>query len=143
VDYEADDDRARLDLDVIWTYLSTEAYWHRWRTRSDVEKQICGAWRVVGVYEVGSGAQVGFARAMSDGVSDAYLADVFVLPQHRGHGLGKLLVATMIDGGPGARFRWFLSTLDAHGLYAHFGFVPPDERMLVRPGSFAEPPAIA
>ena len=132
VGYEADDDPARLDLEVIWTFLSTEAYWHRWRTRADVEKQVGNAWRVVGVYEKESGGQVGFARAISDGVSDAYLADVFVLAAHRGRGLGRLLVQTMIDDGPGANFRWVLFTADAHGLYRRFGFSEPDDRALVR-----------
>jgi GNAT superfamily N-acetyltransferase len=132
VDYEADDASARLDLDVIWTFLSTEAYWHRWRTRADVEEQVRKAWRVVGIYEKVSGDQVGFARAISDGVSDAYLADVFVLPAHRGRGLGKLIVSTMIDEGPGANFRWVLFTADAHELYRRFGFGAADSKALVR-----------
>jgi GNAT superfamily N-acetyltransferase len=132
VDYEADDASARLDLDVIWAFLSTEAYWHRWRTRADVEEQVRKAWRVVGVYEQVSGDQVGFARAISDGVSDAYLADVFVLPAHRGRGLGKLIVSTMIDEGPGSNFRWVLFTADAHELYRRFGFGAADSKALVR-----------
>ena len=131
--YSLDDDPARLDLDVIWSFLSTEAYWHRWRTRDDVERQVAGAWRVVGAYDDATGAQVGFARALSDGVCDAYLADVFVLPAHRGHGLGKTIVARMIDEGPGADLRWTLFTGDAHGLYAQFGFAPPTADYLERP----------
>jgi GNAT superfamily N-acetyltransferase len=134
VTYTIDDDPARLDLEVIWTYLSNEAYWHRWRTRADVERQVAGAWRVVGAYDESTGAQVGFARALSDGVCEAYLADVFVLAGHRGHGLGKRLVAGMIEDGPGAHLRWTLFTGDAHGLYAQFGFAPPDETAMVRPG---------
>jgi GNAT superfamily N-acetyltransferase len=133
VSYTLDDDPERLDLDAIWDFLSTEAYWHRWRTREQVVAQITGAWRVVGVYD-DTGAQVGFARALSDGICDAYLADVYVLPAHRGRGLGKALVATMVEEGPGTDLRWWLFTADAHGLYASFGFAPPDERALVRPG---------
>lgn len=136
VTYSLDDDPARLDLDVIWGYLSTDAYWHRWRSREDVERQVAGAWRVVGVYDDATGAQVGFARALSDGVCDAYLADVFVLPEHRGHGLGKALVAAMVEEGPGAHLRWTLFTRDAHTMYAPFGFAPPDDSALVRPGRF-------
>jgi len=136
VTYSLDDDRDRLDLDAIWAFLSGEAYWHRWRTRAQVEAQVAGAWRVVGAYDDRTGAQVGFARAVSDGVCDAYLADVFVLAGHRGHGLGKALVATMIDEGPGTHLRWTLFTADAHGLYASFGFAPPDGMALVRPGQF-------
>jgi GNAT superfamily N-acetyltransferase len=134
VTYELDDDPARLDFEVIWDFLSTEAYWHRWRSRDQVQAQVRGAWRVVGAYDVGSGAQVGFARALSDGVCDAYLADVFVVPAHRGHGLGKAIVSRMVEEGPGADLRWWLSTLDAHGLYEQFGFAEPGPTMLVRPG---------
>jgi GNAT superfamily N-acetyltransferase len=133
--YELDDDPGRVDLDVVWAFLGGEAYWARWRTRDDVERQVRGAWRVVGAYETATGAMVGFARALSDGVALAYLADVFVLPEHRGAGLGGRLVAEMIDHGPGAGFRWLLHTADAHGLYARFGFAPPDATVLERPGS--------
>ena len=123
----------RLDRDAVWRFLSTEAYWARWRSRADVERQIDGAWRVVGVYVEETGEQVGFARAVSDGVAFAYLADVFVDAAHRGSGLGRRLVATMIDEGPGADFRWTLFTGDAHGLYREFGFEEPDATAMVRP----------
>jgi GNAT superfamily N-acetyltransferase len=133
VSYELDDDPARVDLDVVWGFLGREAYWARWRSRADVERQVRGAWRVVGAYESASGAMVGFARALSDGVALAYLADVFVLPEHRGAGLGRRLVEEMVERGPGAAFRWLLHTADAHGLYARFGFGPPDATLLERP----------
>ena len=74
---------------------------------------------------------------MSDGVNDAYLADVVVDPSARGGGTGKLLVRTMIDDGPGADFRWTLFTGDAHGLHARFGFVAPDATAMVRPSARA------
>lgn len=135
MDLIADDDPGRLDREWIWAMLSTEVYWHRWRTRAQVDQQIDGAWRVVGVYQATTGAQVGFARAVSDGVNDAYLADVVVAPDARGNGAGKLLVRTMIEDGPGAAFRWTLFTGDAHGLYAQFGFAAPDATAMVRPGS--------
>ena len=132
-DYQLDDDPARVDVDLVWDFLASEAYWNRDRTRAAFEQQLAGAWRVIGAYQAGSGRQAGFARAVSDGVGFAYLADVFVLREARGHGLGKELVATMIDRGPGAGFRWALHTADAHGLYRQFGFRPPDERYLERP----------
>ena len=135
-EYEISDDPHRVDFEVVWTFLSTEAYWCRWRNRSDVERQVRGAWRVVGVYERIGGAQVGFARAVSDGVSEAYLADVFILAPHRGQGLSERMMSVMVDEGPGSNFRWFLSTRDAHDLYAKFGFEAPDERVMVRPGRF-------
>jgi len=127
-----DDDPERVDVDVVWNYLSTEAYWGRSRTRADVERQIAGAWRVVGCYHRTDG-MVGFARAVSDGVALAYLADVFVLPGHRGRRLGERIVATMIDDGPGAHFRWLLHTEDAHKLYRKFGFREPDHKAMERP----------
>lgn len=131
----ADDDRARLDREWVWRMLSTEVYWHRWRTREQVEAQLDGAWRVVGVYDDVIGTQVGFARAVSDGVNDAYLADVVVDPAQRGRGAGKLLVQAMVDDGPGADFRWTLFTGDAHGLYEQYGFAAPNESAMVRPSA--------
>jgi GNAT superfamily N-acetyltransferase len=136
--YDFDDDARRVDVDLVWDFLSTQAYWGRWRTRDVVEQQIRTAWRVVGVYERVSGAQVGFARAFSDALAAAYLADVFVLPAHRGNGLGVELVRTMIEDGPGARFLWMLHTRDARDMYAKFGFARrEDERYLERPGRFS------
>ena len=125
--FELDDDPGRVDRDAVWAFLSQEAYWGRWRSRADLEQQLDSAWRVVGAYHTGSGRMAGFARALSDGVGYAYLADVFVVAEARGQGLGTELVETMIDRGPGAGFRWCLHTCDAHGLYQKFGFPPgPD-----------------
>ncbi len=131
--YELDDDATRVDKDTVWAFLSTQAYWNRGRSRVQFEEQLASAWRVVGVYEAATGRQVGFARAVSDGVAFAYLADVFVLPDARGAGLGRELVATMIDRGPGAGFRWTLHTADAHDLYRKFGFTEPDTMYMERP----------
>jgi GNAT superfamily N-acetyltransferase len=136
MNYELDDNRERLDLEAVWNYLSSDAYWHRWRRREDVEYQFRGAWRVIGAYIEGSDELIGFARGVSDGVSDAYLADVYVAPFHRGQGVGGRLVESMVEQGLGARFRWFLSTGDAHALYARYGFRAPDERVMERPGRF-------
>ena len=133
MDYELDDDPTRLQPDVIWGYLSTDAYWGRWRTREEIDAQLASAWRLVGAYRADTGEQVGFARAVSDGVGFAYLADVFVLAEHRGHALGKRLMQRMIDDGPGRDFRWVLFTADAHGLYEQFGFGDPDTTAMVRP----------
>lgn len=131
--YELDDDAGRVDVEAVWDFLSTEAYWGKSRTRADFEMQLSTAWRVVGAYEASTGRLVGFARAISDGVAYGYLSDVFVTADARGSGLGKELVATTIDRGPGVGFRWSLHTTDAHGLYRKFGFAPPDERYLERP----------
>jgi GNAT superfamily N-acetyltransferase len=126
-EYDVDENPTRIDLDVVWSFLSSEAYWGRWRTRDIVEQQVRNAWRVVGAYERSSGNMVGFARAFSDGYAFAYLADVFVLQPYRGRGLGARLVRVMIDEGPGAKFLWMLHTTDAHGLYRTFGFAPRED----------------
>ncbi len=130
--YEISDDASRVDVGAAWAYLSTEAYWARWRTREDFERQVAGAWRVVGCYAE-DGEMVGFARAFSDGVGLAYLADVYVLPAHRGAGLGRRIVRAMVEDGPGRDFRWLLHTADAHRLYASFGFAAPDDTVMERP----------
>lgn len=126
------DDRDRLDYDAIVDFLTTHAYWGRWRSVNDIRTAIEGSWRVVGAVDTATGEFVAFARAISDGVTVAYLSDVFVVEAARGHGLGKKLVDEMIERGPGAHFRWLLHTDDAHGLYRQFGFTEPDETVLER-----------
>ena len=137
MNYEVSDDPTRIDRDAVWRMLSTEAYWGLWRERDDLERQLDGAWRVVGAYSR-TGAQVGFARAVSDGVGFAYLCDVIVDSGHRGQGLGQRLVTSMIDDGPGADFRWTLFTSDAHELYTRFGFAEPGPTAMVRPARGAQ-----
>jgi GNAT superfamily N-acetyltransferase len=136
-DYELDDDPLRVDLAVVSHFLTTEAYWGRWRGRAEIERQLATAWRVVGAYERTTGAMVGFARAVSDGVAVGYLADVFVQQAHRGRGVGDRLVRAMVDSGP-ATMRWMLHTADAHDLYARHGFQPPDGTYLERPARLRE-----
>jgi N-acetyltransferase len=128
--YELDDDPARIDPAAAAAFLIAEAYWGRWRTEHDIRRQIATAWRVIGAYDA-AGAMVGMARAISDGGS-AYLADVYVLPAHRGRGLGKAVVAMMVEDGAGAGFRWMLHTSDAYGLYRQFGFEPPPDNYMER-----------
>jgi N-acetyltransferase len=130
-DYEIDDDPGRIDAGAAVSFLATEAYWGRWRDEQEIRRQIAEAWRVAGAYDR-TGAMVGFARAFGDG-GTAYLADVYVLPGHRGAALGKALVRMMIEEGPGAGLRWMLHTADAHGLYRSFGFSRPDANYLERP----------
>jgi GNAT superfamily N-acetyltransferase len=128
--FELDDDPARVDLDAVWAFLSTEAYWGRERSRDDVERQVREAARLVGLYH--DGRQIGFARVHSDGRL-AYLADVYVLSEQRGQGLGVELVRAAVDEGPQRGLRWLLHTKDAHGLYERFGFGPPSDRVMERP----------
>jgi GNAT superfamily N-acetyltransferase len=130
--YELDDDAARVDVDVVHRYLSEESYWARGRSRDTVERLVREAARVVGAYR---GADlVAFCRVSSDGAAYAFLCDVFVLPDHRGRGLGVELVREAVDGGPHRDLPWYLGTSDAHGLYRRFGFGEPDpERLMFRP----------
>jgi len=129
--YEVDDDRGRVDLDLVYRYLSEEAYWVRGRDRTTIERLVRESARVIGAYH--GDEQVGFARVVSDGASMAWLGDVFVLSEHRGRGVGVELVREAVEHPEHRDLAWFLSTRDAHGLYARFGFEAPSERTMVRP----------
>jgi GNAT superfamily N-acetyltransferase len=96
-----------------------------------MERLVRDASRVVGLYK--DGDQIGFCRAYSDGASFAYLADVYVLDDHRGRGLGLELVREMVENGPYADRGWILHTRDMHRLYEKLGFGPPSERVMERP----------
>ena len=128
--FELDDDPARVDLDAVHRYLAEESYWAKGRPRQTQERLIRQASRVVGLYL--DGRQVGFARAVTDGVAFVYLADVYVLAEHRGQGLGVELVREMVENGPYAQLTWLLHTRDAHELYRRFGFADPGERAMER-----------
>jgi GNAT superfamily N-acetyltransferase len=129
--YELDDDRGRIDREAVHRYLSDESYWAQGRARETQDALIDNAARVVGLYH--GTTQVGFSRAISDGHVQSYLADVYVLQEHRGHGLGVELVRFSVDEGPLAGTKWILHTADAHGLYRKLGFVDPGAAMLERP----------
>jgi GNAT superfamily N-acetyltransferase len=118
--FELDDDPERIDLDAVHAFISERSYWGRGRTRELQEVAIRGSARVVGLY-LGA-QQVGFARAVCDGATVGYLADVYVIDAYRGRGLGLELVREVIDRGPGAEVRWLLHTADAQGLYEKLGF---------------------
>ena len=113
-------DRADVDLDVVHGFLSRHAYWCPGIPRAVVERAVdhslCfSAWR--------DGAQVGFARVVTDQATFAYLADVFVLPGHRGQGIATAIMdAVMAHPGLQRLRRFLLATSDAHGLYARHGF---------------------
>lgn len=115
-----DDDPQRLDIDAVHAFISRESYWGRGRPRELVERAIRGSARVVGLYK--DGAQIGFARAASDGAIVAYLADVYVLEPYRGRGLALEMLRELIDNGPHAQLTWLLHTADAQDLYAKLGF---------------------
>jgi ribosomal protein S18 acetylase RimI-like enzyme len=127
--YELDDDAKRIDRDAVHAYL-TRSYWAEGRSRETQDALIDGAERVVGLYK--DGEQVGFSRTLSDGHVQSYLADVYVLEEHRGKGLGLELVREAVEGSPLARTRWLLHTRYAQALYERFGFGPPSERLMER-----------
>lgn len=130
--YELDDDPARVDVHAVHAYISGESYWAEGRPRDMVGRLVREADRIVGLYK--DGVQVGFCRAATDGAHVVYLADVYVLTEHRGRGLGLELVREMVDNGPFADRTWLLHTRDMHGLYAKLGFGPPGERLMERSG---------
>jgi len=127
---ELDDDAHRIDVAAVHDYLANESYWAKGRPREVVERLVREAQRVVGLYD--GQRQVGFARAFTDGVSLVYLADVYVLPEYRGRGLGVELIREIVDNGPYADIRWVLHTRDASGLYHRFEFGEPSPRLMER-----------
>lgn len=128
---ELSDDKGRLDVPLIHRFLSEEAYWCRGIPHSTVVRAINHSLCVGGYV---NGQQVAFARVITDKATFGYLADVFVLPEYRGRGYSKALVAAIVDHPElqGLR-RLSIATSDAHGLYAGFGFSPP-----ANPGSLME-----
>ena len=115
------DDPRRLDREVIWRFLSS-SYWAKNVPATTVDRSLANSL----CFTLLDGTrQVGFARAVSDRATFAYLADVFVLDEYRGRGLGTWLVDCVLRHPDlqGLR-RWILATRDAHGLYRKFGFTP-------------------
>jgi ribosomal protein S18 acetylase RimI-like enzyme len=127
---ELDDDPGRIDVAAVHDFLANHSYWARGRPRDTVKRLVREAQRVVGLYH--GERQVGFARAFTDGTSLAYLADVYVLPDYRGRGLGVELVREIVERGPYADVRWVLHTRDAQDLYRKVGFAEPSERLMER-----------
>jgi GNAT superfamily N-acetyltransferase len=120
--YEISTDPERLDLDVIHGFLR-EAYWSPGVPREVVQRSFAHS-LCFGLYAPG-GAQAGFARAVTDHATFAWIADVFVLPEHRGRGLATWLMRTVLDHPDLQELRRVvLATRDAHGLYLRFGFEP-------------------
>lgn len=117
--YEFTTERDRIDLAVVHTFL-TASYWAEGVDVDTVARSMAGS-MCFGFLE--DGATVAFARVVTDAATFAYLADVFVLPEHRGAGLGKRMVERILaDPRLATVRRWVLRTGDAHGLYDRFGF---------------------
>lgn len=135
-DYEISRDRGRMDVDAIHAYLS-RSYWSPGVGRATVSRAIAHS-LCIGAFH--RRRQVGFARAVSDYATFAWIADVYVLEPHRGRGLARRMIQTMLSWPElqGLR-RTMLATKDAHGLYARWGFAPLEDagQMLVRRGPVA------
>lgn len=118
---EISTDRNCLDRELIHRFLST-SYWAANIPRALVDKSIDHSMCFAAYL---GGKQVAFARVITDHATFAYLADVFVLPEHRGRNISKRMMAAILAHPDlqGLR-RWVLATHDAHGLYAQFGFQP-------------------
>lgn len=130
-DYEIDTDFARMDLDRIHGWLSTDAYWALGRTRETVETAARHSLNF-GVF-TGRGTQVAYARVTTDHATFAWLCDVYVDRGHRGRGLGtRLSEAVVARLRPLHLKRVLLATNDAHEVYTRVGFVPmPHPEMLM------------
>jgi GNAT superfamily N-acetyltransferase len=128
--FELDDDPTRIDVAEVHRFLSTESHWAQGRPFEIQERLVREASCVVGLNH--EGRQVGFTRAVSDGLAFAYLADVYVLPEFRGRGLCTELVRFTVEEGPYSEARWLQHTADAHGLYKKLGFAAPDARLMER-----------
>jgi len=122
-EYVISTDVARLDIDLVGRFLANDSYWARGIPRRVVEKAVRHS-LCFGIYK--GHEQIGFARVVTDYATYGYIMDVFVLPVHRGQGLSKRLMECIMTHPELQGFRrWQLGTLDAHGLYAQFGFAAP------------------
>jgi GNAT superfamily N-acetyltransferase len=138
--YTLSTDPALVDVEAVHRFLSESSYWARGRPFDVQASAIANSPLVVGAYhDLGSdegGAQVGFARMVTDLATFAWLADVYVLEDHRGGGLGTAMVRMIVehpavDGLP----LQFLGTADAHGVYARVGYTTVEDdprRWMVR-----------
>lgn len=140
-------DPSDLDLDTVHGFL-TQSYWSPGVSRETVAAAHRHSLTIACLTDPsgapGDGSatpprQVGGARIVTDRVTIAYLADVFVLPDHRGRGLARWIVAQALAHpalGESLR-RFLLFTRDAHTLYGPFGFAkpdPPPASLMIRPG---------
>ena len=121
--YSISTDQRRLDAALVHRFLSCHSYWARGIPAEVMQRAIRNS-LCFGLYQ--RDLQIGFARVVTDGATFGYLADVFIVPGHRGKGLGKRLIAAVMAHPDlqGLR-RFMLATRDAHGLYRQFGFTEP------------------
>jgi len=123
-EFMVSDRKESMDITMVHGFLTT-SYWAKGIDKATIERAIANS-LCLGVFH--NEKQIGFGRAITDRSTFAYLADVFILEEYRGRGLGKWLVDCFLEHEElqGLR-RWLLATLDAHGLYRQKGFVPLQE----------------
>ena len=134
--YVIDTDPQKFDIAFIHRYLSEDSYWAKGIPYAVVERAVKGS-LCFGLYH--EGRQVGFARVITDHATFGYLADVFIIPAHRGKGLSvDLMNAVFSHPDLSGLRRIMLATSDAHGLYRKFGFTQLADPVLImqlhRPG---------
>ena len=141
-DWEISTETERLDRKMIHAFLSG-SYWASGIPQDLVDRSIDNSF-CFGVYD--QGRQIAFARVITDFATFGYLADVFVVETHRGRGIGKKLIGEILNH-PKLKpmRRIMLATLDAHKLYAPFGFTElthPERFMQIRrPDPYGKPTA--
>ena len=132
-EYTISTDKTRLDLAIIHDFISNHSYWGRGRKIKTVQRSLDHSLNF-GIFK--KDQQVGFARVVTDFATFAWIADVFILEEHRGQGLAKWLMKSILSHPELQGFRrWVLATKDAHELYLKFGFqeLRRPERWLERP----------
>ena len=113
-----------IDRTLVHYWISELSYWAQGRSRLAQDTAIDGS-RNYSVHDLATGAQLGYARVVTDGATFAWLCDVIVAPHARGRGVGKRLISGLVDDlEPLGLRRILLATADAHGLYAQYGFEP-------------------
>lgn len=132
-EYSISTDPSKLNINVIHNYISNESYWGKGRSLEVVKKSIENS-LPFGIYY--KDEMIGFARVVTDYATFGWIADVFILEEHRGKGLSKWLMETILSHPKLQGFRrWVLATKDAHDLYRKFGFreLNKPERWMERP----------
>ncbi len=119
-DYFINTDKTKIDIELVFDYLSKESYWSKniplAVVKTGIENSVCFS-----IFY--KDEQIGFARVITDKATFGYLADVFIVEQHKGKGLSKWLMQVILDNEELQGFRsWMLATKDAHSLYEKFDF---------------------
>ena len=119
-EYKISTDRGQLDVDLIWNFLSDEAYWSKGIKRHRIEKAILNS-ICFGVYH--GKKQIGFARVITDHSILAYVLDMFIVEEYRNQGHGSWMIQCMLEHPDLKRVRrWMLRTHQQHDLFKKFGF---------------------